>query len=205
MTKIVKAKYKISRRLGASIWGDAKDPVHSKNYRPGQHGQSGQVKTSDFGIHLKAKQKLKGHYGRITEKQFRKTFAEAERLRGNTGENFVGLLERRLDMVVYRLNLAPTIFAARQLVSHKHIKLNGKILNVPSASVKIDDEIELVEKSKQNAVVMESVQKMNRQVPDYLSFDEKAMSGKFLRVPASTDIPYPFDPEINLIIEFYSK
>ncbi len=205
MTKIIKAKYKASRRLGKSIWGDAKDPVNTKNYRPGQHGPTGRVKTSDYGIHLHAKQIVKSHYGRVTEKQFRNTFALATKMKGNTAENFAGLLEKRIDMVVYRLNLAPSIFAARQLVSHKHVKLNGKKVNIASLRVKEGDIIELKDSSKQIIICAESAKKIERSVPGYLSLDADAMSGVFVRTPSISDIPYPFQADFNKIVELYSR
>lgn len=205
MTKIIKAKYKASRRLGKSIWGDAKDPVNTKNYRPGQHGPTGRVKTSDYGIHLHAKQIVKSHYGRVTEKQFRNTFALATKMKGNTAENFAGLLEKRIDMVVYRLNLAPSIFAARQLVSHKHVKLNGKKVNIASLRVKEGDVIELKDSSKQIIICAESAKKIERSVPGYLSLDADAMSGVFVRTPSISDIPYPFQADFNKIVELYSR
>ena len=205
MTKIISSKYKVSRRLGVSLWGDTKDAFHKKNYRPGQHGQNTMIKTSDYGIHLKAKQKLRFHYGRVNEKQFRNTFALAQKMKGNTGENFVGLLERRLDAVVYRMNIAPTIFAARQIVSHGHIRLNGKKVNIPSMKLKEGDIIELKDSSKQIPLILESAVKKERVVPDYLSFDATSLSGKFVRVPNISDVPYPFEPEVHLVIELYSR
>ncbi len=205
MTKIIKAKYKASRRLGKSIWGDAKDPFNTKNYRPGQHGPTGRVKTSDYGIHLQAKQLVKAHYGRVTEKQFRNTFALANKMKGNTAENFAGLLEKRIDMVVYRLNLAPSIFAARQLVSHKHVKLNGKKVNIASLRVKEGDVIELKDSSKQIIICTEAAKKIERSVPGYLSLDSDAMSGVFVRTPSISDIPYPFQADFNKIVELYSR
>jgi small subunit ribosomal protein S4 len=204
VTKIIKAKYKISRRLGKSIWGDAKDAFNSKNYRPGQHGPNGKVKTSDHGLHLQEKQAVKGHYGRITEKQFRNTFDLASKMKGNTAENFAGLLERRLDMVVYRMNFAPSIFAARQLVSHGHIRLNGKKVNIASQRLKDGDVLELKDASKQIVLFMESLQKQERSVPDYLTVNVEAMSGTFVRTPMIADIPYPFVPNFGKIVEFYS-
>lgn len=206
MSKIVKAKYKASRRLGVSIWGNEKDPFHKKNYRPGQHGQSGaMVKASDYGLHLKAKQRIKSHYGRITEKQFRNLFALANKMKGNTGENFVGLLERRLDAVVYRMNLASSIFAARQLVTHGHILVNGKKLNKPSAMLKEGDIVALKDSSKNITPVMESVGKMERMVPDYMQFDPNSFAGKFVRVPSISDVPYPFEAEVHMVVEYYSR
>ena len=204
MTKIVKAKYKASRRLGTSIWGDGKDPFHTRNYRPGQHGPNGRVKTSDYGTHLQAKQTLKNHYGRVTEKQFRNTFKMANKMKGNTAENFAGLLESRLDMIVYRMNLAPTIFAARQLVSHGNVKVNGRRVNIPSQRLKEGDQIELKDSAKQIAVYMEAAQKQERGVPEYLSMDAGTMSGTFVRIPMISDIPYPFEANFGKIIEYYS-
>lgn len=205
MTKIITAKYKASRRLGISIWGDGKDPFNKKNYKPGQHGATSIGKASDYGLHLRAKQRVKSHYGRINERQFRKIFTEAERMRGNTGENFTGLLETRLDSAIYRLTVAPTIFAARQLVSHGHVKINGKRVNIPSYTLKIGDVIEVKDSSRQLPVIALSVAKGDRKVPDYYSFDANALSGKLLRIPQMDEIPYPFDPEINLVVEFYSR
>lgn len=205
MTKILKSKYKASRRLGNPIWGNPKDPFHTRNYRPGQHGPNSRGKKSDYGIHLDEKQLVKCHYGRITEKQFKNLFVKASKMKGNTAENFAGLLERRLDMVVYRLNLAPSIFAARQLVSHKHIKLNGRKVNVASVLVKEGDIIELTDSAKQFAVCMESASKMERDVPEYLGFDPDKYTGTFVRVPMISDIPYPFQADFNKIVEYYSN
>ena len=204
MTKIVKSKYKVSRRLGTSIWGDGKDPFNKKNYRPGMHGPTGRVKTSDYGLHLQAKQILKAHYGRVTEKQFSNIFKLANKMKGNKAENFAGLLEQRIDMVVYRLNLAPTIFAARQLVSHNHIRVNGKKVNIPSQRLKVGDKIELRDRSKQIPAFIEIVQKQERAVPEYLSMDQGSMSGQVVRIPMISDIPYPFEPNFGKVIEYYS-
>ena len=204
MTKIIKSKYKASRRLGKSIWGDSKDPFHTRNFRPGQHGPTGRVKTSDYGLHLHAKQSVKAHYGRITEKQFKNTFMLANKMKGNTAENFASLLEQRLDMVVYRMNLAPTIFAARQLVSHGHVTLNGKKVNIPSQRITVGDKVEFKDRSKQIVVYLESAQKQERMVPEYLSMDPGKMSGEFLRKPMISDIPYPFEANFGKIVEYYS-
>jgi small subunit ribosomal protein S4 len=204
VTKIIKAKYKVSRRLGKSIWGDGKDAFNTKNYRPGQHGPNSRIKTSDYGLHLQAKQAIKSHYGRVTEKQFKNTFALASKMKGNAAENFAGLLERRLDMVVYRMNFAPSIFAARQLVSHNHVRLNGKKVNIASLKVKAGDVIELKASSKQIVLFVESAQKQERRVPDYLTMDAEKMSGTFVRTPMISDIPYPFVPDFNKVVEFYS-
>ena len=204
MTKIIRSKYKASRRLKTSIWGDGKDPFHTRNFRPGQHGPTGRVKTSDYGAHLQAKQTVKNHYGRITEKQFRNTFKIAAKMKGNTAENFAGLLESRLDMVVYRMNLAPTIFAARQLVSHCNVRLNDKKVNIPSLKLKAGDKVELKDSVKQIAVYMEAAQKQERAVPEYLKMDPGTMSGEYIKNPMISDIPYPFEPNFGKIIEYYS-
>ena len=205
MSKVVKAKYKVSRRLGTSIWGDDKDAIHKKNYRPGQHGALGIVKKSDYGIHLKAKQRLKTHYGRVREQQFKASFKKADNMKGNTGQNFVALLERRLDAVVYRMNFSDSIFGARQLVSHKHIKVNDHIVNIASFSVKDSDVIELTDSAKQILPVIAAVKAMRRKVPTYLELDPASFKGKFLHEPQISDVPYPFDPDVRLIVEFYSK
>jgi len=205
VTKIISSKYKASRKLGVSLWGDSKDAFNTRNYRPGQHGQNSMVKTSDYGVHLKAKQKLKCHYGRINEKQFRNTFALAQKMKGNTGKNFIGLLERRLDAVIYRMNIAPTIFAARQFVTHGHIKVNGKKADIPSMRLKEGDVIELKESAKQIPVILETVSKQENTVPGYLTFDAHSLSGKFVRIPVISDVPYPFEPEVHLVIELYSR
>lgn len=205
MTKIAKSKYKVSRKLGVSIWGTSKDSFNTRNYKPGQHGQNTSTKLSDYGLHLKAKQRLKAYYGRINERQFRNTFTLAQKMKGNTGENFISLLERRLDSVIYRMNLAPTIFSARQIVSHKHITLNGKRVNIPSQRLKDGDIIQLHDNATQIPLIVESVSKKDRTVPDYLSFDESSFSGKFIRSPVITDVPYPFEPDVHLVVEFYSR
>lgn len=205
VTKIVRSKFKASRRLGVSIWGSNKDAYNSRNYRPGQHGQNTMIKTSDYGLHLKAKQRLKSHYGRVNEKQFRNIFELAQKTKGNTGENFIGLLERRLDAVVYRLNLAPTIFSARQIVGHGHIRVNGKKVNIPSQRLKEGDLVELHNNAKQIPLIIESAGKLERTVPDYLSFDQNSMTGKFVRTPTMSDVPYPFEPEVHLVVEYYSR
>lgn len=205
MSKIINAKFKISRRLGVSLWGSAKDPFLTKNYPPGQHGANIQRRKTDHGVQLQAKQKLKGYYGYITEKQFFRTFQKAHKMRGNTSELLVGLLESRLDTVVYRLNLAPTIFAARQIVSHKHVLVNGKCVNIPSYRLKENDVISIKEKSKTLNIIIEANQKMERSVPSYLTVDEKEMKGSFLRMPNLADIPYACQMEPHLVVEFYSK
>ncbi len=205
MTKRTSAKYKIDRRMGENIWGRAKSPVNKREYGPGQHGQRRKNKLSDFGTQLRAKQKLKGYYGDLTEKQFRKIYTEAERVRGDTGEMLVGLLERRLDAVVYRAKLVPTIFAARQFVNHGHVSVNGKRVNIASYRVKEGDVVEVREKSKQLAIVIEALASGERDIPDYLEVDTNKKIVKFIRTPALGDVPYPVKMEPNLIVEYYAK
>ncbi len=205
MTKRTSAKYKIDRRMGENIWGRPKSPVNKREYGPGQHGQRRKNKLSDFGTQLRAKQKLKGYYGDLTEKQFRKIFAEAERVKGDTGEMLVGLLERRLDAVVYRAKLVPTVFAARQFVNHGHVTVNGQRVNIASYRVKEGDLIEVRQKSKQMALVLEAVALTERDVPDYLEVDHSKMTVKFVRTPGLGDVPYPVQMEPNLVVEYYAK
>jgi len=208
MTKRHAGKYKISRRLGESLWGRAKDPVNRRSYGPGQHGaagQNGRKKLSDYGTQLRAKQKLKAYYGNLTEKQFAKLYQEAIRLKGDTSENLIGLLERRLDAVVYRMCVVPTPFAARQFVNHGHIKVNGRRVNIPSYTVKEGDVIEVKEKSRELAIVIESIASPERDVPDYIDMDEKAVKATFTRTPKLSDVPYPVKMEPNLVVEFYSR
>ena len=205
MTKRTAAKYKIDRRMGENIWGRPKSPVNRREYGPGQHGQRRKGKLSDFGTQLRAKQKLKGYYGDLTEKQFRKIYAEAERVKGDTGENLVGLLERRLDAVVYRAKFVPTIFAARQFVNHGHVTVNGNKVNIASYRVIEGDMIEVRTKSKQLAVVLEAVTLAERDVPDYIEVDHHKMTAKFVRQPGLGDVPYPVIMEPNLVVEFYAK
>ncbi len=205
MTKRTAAKYKIDRRMGENIWGRPKSPVNRREYGPGQHGQRRKGKLSDYGIQLRAKQKLKGYYGDVTEKQFRRIYAEAERLKGDTGENLIGLLERRLDAVVYRAKFVPTVFAARQFVNHGHVTVNGKRVNIPSYRVKEGDVIEVRQKSKQLELVLVAVQLAERDVPDYMEVDHNKMTATFTRQPALGDVPYPVAMEPNLVVEFYAK
>ncbi|KLN59276.1 MULTISPECIES: 30S ribosomal protein S4 [Kiloniella] len=205
MSKRIAAKYKINRRLGVNLWGRPKSPLNRRDYGPGQHGQRRKGKTSDFGTQLMAKQKLKGYYGNIGEKQFRRYFAEANRRKGDTGQNLVGILESRLDAVVYRAKFVPTVFAARQFVNHGHVTVNGKKVNIPSYLVKEGDVIEVKEKSRQIPMVLEAVESVEREVPEYVNSDLKAMKATFVRVPELADIPYPVQMEPNLIIEFYSR
>ena len=204
MTKRLSSKYKICRRLGVNLWGRPKSPTNKRDYGPGQHGQR-RRKPTDYGIQLAAKQKLRGYYGNITEHQFRRTYTEAARLRGDTGENLIGLLERRLDAVVYRLKFVPTVFAARQFVNHGHILVNGKRVNIPSYRVREGDVIEIREKSRDLGIVLEAVQSPERDVPAYLDVDHRKMTGSFIRVPEFAEVPYPVRMEPNLVIEYYSK
>ena len=205
MSKRISAKYKIDRRMGENIWGRPKSPVNRREYGPGQHGQRRKGKLSDYGLQLRAKQKLKGYYGDLTEKQFRRIFSEAERVRGDTGENLIGLLERRLDAVVYRAKFVATIFAARQFVNHGHVLVNGQRVNIPSYRVKEGDVIEVRERSRQIAVVMEAMQSAERDVPDYLDVDPSKMKAVFVRMPGLSDVPYPVMMEPNLVIEYYAQ
>ena len=204
MTKRAESKYKINRRLGVNLWGRPKSPLNKREYGPGQHGQR-RKKPSDFGTQLMAKQKLKGYYGNIGERQFRKLYEEASRRRGDTGENLIELLERRLDAVIYRMKLAPTVFAARQFVNHGHVRVNGKRVNIASFLVKDGDAIEVKDKSKQLAIVLEASQSSERDVPDYVEIDHQAMKGKFVRAPKLADVPYPVQMEPNLVVEYYSR
>ena len=205
MTKRTSAKHKIDRRMGENIWGRAKSPLNKREYGPGQHGQRRKNKLSDFGTQLRAKQKLKGYYGDLTEKQFRKIFTEAERVKGDTGANLVGLLERRLDAVIYRAKFVPTIFAARQFVNHGHVQVNGKRVNIASYRVNEGDVISLRDKSRQLAIVLEAVQLIERDVPDYLEVDHSKMTATFVRQPGLGDVPYPVMMEPNLVVEYYAK
>ena len=205
MTKRTSAKYKLDRRMGENIWGRPKSPVNRREYGPGQHGQRRKGKLSDFGIQLRAKQKLKGYYGDLTEKQFRRIYAEAERVKGDTSENLIGLLERRLDAIVYRAKFVPTVFAARQFVNHGHVLVNGQRVNIPSYRVKEGDVVEIREKSKQLAVVIEAVGMAERDVPDYVETDHSKMTAKMVRTPLLSDVPYPVVMEPNLVVEYYAK
>ena len=204
MAKRENAKYKINRRLGVNLWGRPKSPVNRREYGPGQHGQR-RKKPSDYGIQLMAKQKLKGYYGNIGEKQFRRVYQNAVRRKGDTGENLVGLLERRLDAIVYRSKFVPTVFAARQIVNHGHIKVNGRRVNIPSYLVKENDLIELTDKAREMALVLEASQSGERDVPDYLAVDHAKMTSRFVRVPKFAEVPYPVHMEPNLVVEFYSR
>lgn len=204
MTKRLESKYKINRRLGENLWGRPKSPLNKREYGPGQHGQR-RKKPSDYGVQLMAKQRLKGYYGNITERQFRKTYAEASRRRGDTSENLIGLLERRLDAVVYRMKFVATVFAARQFVNHGHVLVNGRRVNIASYLVKEGDVIEVKERSRQLATVIEAQQSPERDIPDYLDVDSAKMRGTVKRIPGLADVPYPVKMEPNLVVEFYSR
>lgn len=205
MSKRIASKEKISRRLGVNLWGRSKSPVNRRQYGPGQHGQARRRKLSDFGVQLQAKQKLKGYYGNITERQFRRYYEAATRKRGDTGENLIEILERRLDAVVYRLKFVPTVFAARQFINHGHIMVNGKRVNIPSYMVKDGDVIEVRQKSRELPMVLEAAAAADRDVPDYMEVDYDKMRGTFVRGPQLADVPYPVEMEPNLVIEFYSR
>ena len=205
MTKRAEAKYKLDRRMGQNIWGRPKSPVNRREYGPGQHGQRRKGKLSDFGTQLKAKQKLKGYYGNISEKQFRKYYEEAIRMKGDSGDNLIGLLERRLDAVIYRAKFVATVFAARQFVNHGHVKVNGRRVNIASFLVKVGDFIEVKDSSRELAFVLEATQLGERDVPDYYEVDHSKMNAKMTRVPLPSDVPYPVVMEPNLVIEFYSR
>lgn len=198
------AKYKIDRRLACNLWGRAKSPYNIRQTGPGMHGAN-RGKPTDYGLQLRAKQKLKGYYGNIGEKTFRKYYQEALRLRGDTGQNLIGLLERRLDAVVYRAKFVPTVFSSRQFISHGHVKVNGKRVTIASYLVKAGDVIELADKSKQLTIVLGSVQSGERDVPEYITADHSAMKATFLRVPRLEDVPYAVHMEPNLVVEFYSR
>ena len=204
MGKRLAAKYKIDRRLGVNLWGRPKSPVNRREYGPGQHGQR-RRKPTDFGTQLFAKQKMKGIYGNIGEKQFRRYYQEAVRMRGDTGENLIGLLERRLDSVVYRSKFVPTVFAARQFVNHGHIMVNGKRVNIPSYQVRVGDVIEVKPKSKDLAIVLEAAGSPERDVADYIDVDHNKMKATYTRIPKLGDVPYAVQMEPHLVIEFYSR
>ena len=204
MTKRVRSKYKLNRRLGENLWGRPKSPVNRREYGPGQHGQR-RRKTSDYGLQLAAKQKLRGYYGNITEKQFRRVYGEAQKARGDTSENLIGLLERRLDAVVYRMKFVPTVFAARQFVNHGHVMVNGRRVTIPSYRVREGDIIQVKEKSRQMVLLLEAIESPERDIPDYVDVDYKQMRGTFVRTPKLAEVPYPVQMEPNLVTEYYSR
>jgi small subunit ribosomal protein S4 len=205
MSKRHSAKYKIDRRMGENLWGRPKSPVNSRSYGPGQHGQRRKSKVSDFGLQLRAKQKLKGYYGNLTEKQFSRTYEEAARRKGNTAESLIGLLESRLDAVVYRSKFVPTPFAARQFVNHGHVTVNGKRVNIASYRVKPGDVVSVRERSRNMALVLEAIQSGERDIPDYIQVDGKGLSATFVRVPELAEVPYAVKMEPNLVVEYYAS
>jgi small subunit ribosomal protein S4 len=205
MTKRHSAKYKLDRRMGENIWGRPKSPINQRSYGPGQHGQRRKNKVSDFGLQLRAKQKLKGYYGNLTEKQFARTYEEAARRKGNTSENLIALLESRLDAIVYRAKFTPTPFSARQFVNHGHVQVNGKRVNIASYRVKPGDVVSVRERSRNMALVLEALQLAERDTPDYIVVDPKAMSAQYIRMPELAEVPYPVKMEPNLVVEFYAS
>ena len=205
MSKRHSAKYKLDRRMGENLWGRPKSPVNQRAYGPGQHGQRRKSKVSDFGLQLRAKQKLKGYYGNITEKQFSRTYEEADRRKGNTSENLIALLESRLDAVVYRAKFVPTPFAARQFVNHGHVLVNGRRVNIASFRVKPGDVVSVRERSRSMALVLEASQSPERDTPDYIEVDTKQLTAKFVRAPELAEVPYPVKMEPNLVVEYYAS
>ena len=205
MTKRLASKHKVDRRLKVNLWGRPKSPFNSRNYPPGQHGKSRRGKPSDYGTQLEAKQKMKFYYGNMNERQFRNVYRKAIQKRGNTSENLVAFLESRLDTVIYRAKFAITVFSARQLINHGHIKVNGKKVSIPSYMVKAEDSIEVKEKSKKIANIIGALTSKEREVPEYIQMDEKNKKAKLIRIPKFSDIPYPTIMEPNLVIEYYSR
>jgi len=205
MTKRIRAKHKIDRRLTENIWGRPKSPLNKRQSRPGQHGERRVSKLSDFGQQLRAKQKLKGYYANLSERQFHRLYVEASRAKGSTSEHLIGLLERRLDALVYRAKFVPTVFAARQFVSHGHVTVNGRRVTIPSYRVRINDVVEVKEKARQLPLVLEAIKSAERDVPDYVDVDQNKLTAKLVRVPVLSDVPYPVTMEPNLVVEFYSR
>ena len=205
MTKRINAKHKVDRRLKVNLWGRPKSPFNTRAYPPGQHGQNKKGKPTDYGIQLNAKQKLKSYYGNINDRQTRNIYKKATMLKGDTGENLIGLLERRLDAVIYRAKFSTTIFSARQLINHNHVRVNGKKVNIASYLVKEEDTIEIREKSKQLAIIDIALANKEREAPEYIQMDEKNKKLKFVRVPKFEEVPYPIVMEPNLVIEYYSR
>ena len=205
MTKRLASKHKVDRRLKTNLWGRPKSPFNSRNYKPGQHGKSSRSKTSDYGIKLQAKQKLKFYYGNMNERQFRNDYRKALQKKGNTTENFIGFLERRLDTVIYRAKFATTVFSARQLINHGHIQVNNKKVNIPSFLVKEGDAIEVKDKSKELTIIVGSLVNKEREIPDYIQMDEKNKIAKLIRVPKFSEVPYPSIMEPKLVVEYYSR
>jgi len=204
MTKRLESKYKIDRRLGINLWGRPKSPINKRDYGPGQHGQR-RKKPSDYGEQLMAKQRLTGYYGNIGERQFRRIYEEAARRKGDTGENLIGLLERRLDVVAYRAKFVPTVFAARQFVSHGHLSVNGRRVTIASYQLRDGDVVEVKQKSRELAVVLEATASPERDVPDYIEVDYKTMKATLVRAPALADVPFPVQMEPAQVVEYYSR
>ena len=205
MTKRLASKHKVDRRLKVNLWGRPKSPFNSRNYPPGQHGKTKRAKASDYGTQLEAKQKMKFYYGNMNERQFRNMYRKALNKKGNTSENLIGFLERRLDSVIYRAKFATTVFSARQLINHGHIRVNGKKVNIPSYLVKEEDTIEVKDKSKELTMIIGSLLNKEREIPDYIQMDENNKKAKFIRVPKFSEVPYPIIMEPNLVIEYYSR
>ena len=205
MTKRVAQKHKIDRRLSVNLWGRPKSPFNLRKYRPGQHGQKHTGKLSDYGVQLNAKQKLKGYYGNLNERQFRNCYKEAIRQKGDSGENLIAILERRLDTIVYRSKFVPTVFAARQFINHGHVKVNGKRVNIASCLLKEGDVVEVKDKSKEMSLVVESMKSQERDIPGYITVDEKKCSSTFVRTPQFAEVPYATQMDPKLVIEYYSR
>ena len=205
MTKRLASKHKVDRRLKVNLWGRPKSPFNTRNYPPGQHGKTKKGKLSDYGTQLEAKQKMKFYYGNMNERQFRNVYRKAIQKKGNTTENLIGFLERRLDTVAYRAKFATTVFSARQLINHGHIKVNGKKVNIPSYLVKAEDTIEIKDKSKDIATIVGALLSKEREVPDYIHMDEKNKKATLTRIPKFSEVPYPVIMEPSLVIEYYSR
>jgi len=205
MTKRLASKHKVDRRLKVNLWGRPKSPFNTRNYPPGQHGKTKRGKPSDYGTQLEAKQKMKFYYGNMNERQFRNAYRKAIQKKGNTSENLIGFLERRLDIIIYRAKFATTVFSARQLINHGHIRINGKKVNIPSYLVKAEDTIEIKDKSKEIVIITAALVSKEREVPDYIQMDEKHKKAKLIRVPKFSEVPYPIIMEPNLVIEYYSR
>ena len=205
MTKRLTSKHKVDRRLKVNLWGRPKSPFNTRNYPPGQHGKTRRGKTSDYGTQLEAKQKMKFYYGNMNERQFRNVYRKARNKKGNTSENLIGFLERRLDIIIYRAKFATTVFSARQLINHGHIRVNGRKVNIPSYLINEKDTIEVRDKSKEMTMIVGSLVNKEREIPDYIQMDEKSKKVKLIRVPKFSEVPYPTIMEPNLVIEYYSR
>ena len=203
MSKRSEPHYKIDRRLGCNLWGRPKSPFNKREYGPGEHGQR-RGKVSDFGIQLRAKQKLKGYYGNLSEKQFRSYYKKAAASKGVTGENPFVILESRLDNVIYRMGFASTRAEARQLVSHKAIMVNGVVVNVPSCTVKEGDNVQVREKAKKQERIIESLNtNFSRGICDWVEVLQEEMKGTFTRLPQRTELSLDIDE--SKVVEFYSR